>query len=209
MPKESKHKPPKQSHGGGGGRGGGRSCGLCLFIFLLLLGITALTLWLIYRPHKPRFTVVSAAIYQLNATSQPFISTSMQFTIVTRNPNRRVSILYDKLQAYVLYKNQQITPPLDLPPLFHETKTTVAFSPVLGSATVPASVEVVNGLMMDETYGVVAMRVVVLGKLRWKAGAIKTVKYDVYVKCDVWVGLKKGVTGPVPLVGAPPCKVDV
>ncbi|KAE8697203.1 metal tolerance protein 1-like isoform X1 [Hibiscus syriacus] len=162
MPKQSKPKPPQQSHGGGGG-GAGRSCGLCLFISFLFLGVTALTLWLIYRPHKPRFTVVSAAIYQLNATSQPFISTSMQFTIVTRNPNRRVSILYDKLQAYVLYKNQQITPPLDLPPLFHETKTTVAFSPVLGSATVPASAEVVNGLMMDETYGVVALRVVVLG----------------------------------------------
>ncbi|KAK8554590.1 hypothetical protein V6N13_093570 [Hibiscus sabdariffa] len=82
-------------------------------------------------------------------------------------------------------------------------------SPVLGSGMVPASAEVVNGLMIDETYGVVAMKVVLLGKLRWKAGAIKTLKYGFYVRCDVWVGLKKGVAGPVPLLGAPPCKVDI
>ncbi|XP_022769762.1 NDR1/HIN1-like protein 12 [Durio zibethinus] len=199
-----KPRPPSKSQGGAG-----RSFCLCIFIFLLLAGATALTVWLIYRPHKPRFTVVDAAIYELNATSQPFISTSMQFTIVTRNPNRRVSIFYEKLQAYVSYRNQQITPPVDLLPLYHETKSTVVLSPVLGSETVPASAEVVNGLMMDEAYGVVVLRVVMLGKLRWKTGAIKTGKYGIYVKCDVWVGLKKGVVGQVPLLGAPPCKVDI
>ncbi|XWS35957.1 hypothetical protein CRYUN_Cryun20dG0041300 [Craigia yunnanensis] len=203
-PHPPKPKPPSNSQ-----RGVGRSCCFCIFIFLFLAGVTALTVWLIYRPHKPRFIVVGAAIYELNATSQPFISTSMQFTIVTRNPNRRVSIFYEKLQAYVSYRNQQITPPLDLPPLYHATKSTVALSPVLGSGMVPASAEVVNGLMMDEAYGVVVLRVVLLGKLRWKAGAIKTGKYGVYVKCDVWVGLKKGVVGQLPLLGAPPCKVDI
>ncbi|KAK1559150.1 hypothetical protein Q3G72_011187 [Acer saccharum] len=175
-----------------------------LFIFLFLAGVIVLTLWLVYRPYKPRFTVVGAAVYDLNVSSPPFLTTSMQFTIVTRNPNKRVAIIYDKLSAYVSYKNQQITPPVYLPPLFHETKSTVAMSPVLGGGPVPVSVEVVNGLVMDETYGVVALRVVLLGRLRWKTGAIKTARYGVYVKCDVWVGLKKGFVGQVPLVGSQP-----
>ncbi|CAK7348621.1 unnamed protein product [Dovyalis caffra] len=183
----------------------------CTFItiFLLLAGLAVLIGWLIYRPHKPQFTVVGAAIYDLNTTSPPFISTSMQFTLVTRNPNRRVSIMYDKLTAYVSYRNQAITPPLVLPPLYHEKKSTVALSPVLGGAGVPVSVEVSNGLVMDEAYGVVALRVVVLGRLRWKAGVIKTGRYGVYVKCDIWVGLKKGFVGQVPLLGSPQCKVDI
>ncbi|KDP28408.1 hypothetical protein JCGZ_14179 [Jatropha curcas] len=184
---------------------------LCTIItvFLLLAGLTILIVWLIYRPYKPQFTVVGAAIYDLNTSSPPFISTSMQFTLVTRNPNKRVSIIYDKLSAYVSYRDQAITPAIALPPLYHDTKSTVALSPVLGGSKVPVSADVANGLVMDESYGVVALRVVLLGRLRWKAGAIRTGRYGVYVKCDIWVGLKKGLIGQVPLLGSPKCKVDV
>lgn len=193
---------------------------LCTFIsiFLLLAGVTALTLWLVYRPHKPQFSVVGAAIYQLNTSSSfssqlqqpPLVSTTMQFTVLTHNPNRRVSIYYDRLTAFVTYRNQAITPQLSLPPLFHGRRSTVALSPVLGGGqAVPVSPEVMNGLTVDEAYGVVGLRLVLLGRLRWKAGAIRTGHYGVHVKCDVLVGLKKGVVGQVPLLGTPGCKVDV
>ncbi|GKV13186.1 hypothetical protein SLEP1_g24237 [Rubroshorea leprosula] len=181
----------------------------CISIFLLLAGVTALTVWLVYRPYKPQFTVMDAAVYSLNATS-PFIFTSMQFTIATRNPNKRVSIFYDALTAYVSYRNQPITPLVMLPPLYHEKKSTVVLSPVLGDGeVVSVSAELVNELAMDETYGVVPLTVVLMGRLRWKAGAIKTIRYEIYVRCDVWVGLKNGSVGVVPLLRAPPCKVDI
>ncbi|GLT79839.1 hypothetical protein SLA2020_513120 [Shorea laevis] len=210
QPKMTQGKPiPKHMASTPATGNAGRTLCSCITVFLILAGITALTVWLIYRPHKPRFTVVGAAIYDLNFSSPPFISTSMQFTIFTRNPNKRVSIFYDRLTAYVSYRNQQITLPVDLPPLFHETKSTVALSPVLGGFGVPVSAEVVNGLRMDEAYGVVALKVVLLGRLRWKAGAIRTAKYGVYVRCNVLVGLKKSLLGQVPLLDAPPCKVDI
>ena len=121
----------------------------CLTVFLLLAGITVLVLWLVYRPYKPRFTVVGAAIYGLNATGPPLMSTTMQFTILIRNPNRRVSIYYDKLSAFVSYKNQAITPQVVLPPLYLEKHSTVSLSPVIGSSLVPVSLEVTNGLAME------------------------------------------------------------
>ena len=65
---------------------------ICITVFLLLLGIILLVLWLAYHPTKPRFTVASAAVYGLNATSPPLMSIAMQFNMVIRNPNRRVSI---------------------------------------------------------------------------------------------------------------------
>ncbi|MCL7044640.1 hypothetical protein MKW94_014089 [Papaver nudicaule] len=182
-----------------------------ILIFLLLAGITTLIVWLVYRPHKPRFTVVGAAIYELNTTAQSVMTTTMQFTIVTRNPNRRVSIFYDRLSAYVSYRNQAITPAVMLPDLFHDKKSTVALAPVLGGGgvAVPVSLEVVNGLVMDEAYGVVGLRLVLMGRLRWKAGAIRSAKYRVIVKCDVLVGFKKGLLGQVPLLGSPGCDVAV
>ncbi|KAL7083085.1 hypothetical protein ACP275_14G139900 [Erythranthe tilingii] len=194
---------------GGYGR---RRQSVCKFIviFLVLAGITALIVWLIYRPHKPKFRVVSAAVYELNTTASPFISTTMQFTVVTRNPNKRVSILYEQLSAFVSYKNQAITPPVILPPLFHETKSTVSMSPVLGGITVPVAAEVVNSLLMDQTYGVVGLRLVITGKLRYKTSVIKRRRrYGINVRCDLLVGLKQGFVGQLPLLGSPPCTVDV
>lgn len=185
---------------------------ICTFIpiFLLLAGVTLLILWLIYRPYNPQFTVVGATIYDLNVSSSlSLLTTTMQFTILTRNPNKKVSIYYDKLSVFVSYRNQAITSHVMLPPLYSHKHCTVALSPVLGSgAPVPVSVEVVNGLIMDERCGVVGLTVVLLGRIRWKAGAIKTGHYGLYVKCDVLVGSKKGFAGQVPLLGSSPCKVD-
>ena len=73
----------------------------------------------------------------------------------------------------------------------------------------PVSAEVSNGLLVDEAYGVVGLKLVFLGRLRWKAGAIKTAHYGLYVGCDLVMGLKKGLVGQVPLLGAPACHVDV
>ncbi|XP_004133755.1 NDR1/HIN1-like protein 12 [Cucumis sativus] len=186
-----------------------RSVCACISIFLLVIGVVALTLWLVYRPIDPQFTVVGAAIYDLNMSSLPLLSTTMQFTIVTRNPNRRVSIYYDRLTVFVSYRNQQITSQVILPPLAHEKRSTVAMSPVLGGGAVAVSLEVANGLVTDQTIGVLGLRVVLLGRLRWKAGPLKTGRYSVYVKCDVLVGVKRGLVGQLPMLASPPCKVDI
>ncbi|EOA21488.1 hypothetical protein CARUB_v10001885mg [Capsella rubella] len=202
--------PESYSKEGGGGGGDARRaiCG-AIFTILVLLGIIALILWLVYRPHKPRLTVVGAAIYDLNFTAPPLITTSVQFSVLARNPNRRVSIRYDKLSMYVTYKDQIITPPLPLPPLRLGHKSTVVIAPVLGGNGVPVSPEVANGLKNDEAYGVVLMRVVILGRLRWKAGAIKTGRYGFYATCDVWLRFNRSSNGQVPLLAPSTCKVDV
>lgn len=85
----------------------------------------------------------------------------------------------------------------------------VSMSPVIGGAPVPVSPDVSNGLVMDEAYGVVGMKLIIQGKLRWKTGAVRTAHYGIYVKCDLMMGLKKGFSGQVPLLGAPVCGVDI
>ncbi|KAL6557104.1 hypothetical protein OROMI_017454 [Orobanche minor] len=182
-----------------------------IVIFIVLAAaITALVLWLLYRPHKPKFRVVSAAVYELSIASPTLMSTTMQFTVVARNPNERVFISYDHLSAFVSYKNQAITPPVILPPLFQKTKSTVALSPVLGGVTVPVAAELIKELVMEEeVYGVVGLRVLIRGKLRYKAGGIRSGRHGLYVRCDLLVGLKKGFVGKLPLLQSPSCIVDV
>ncbi|XP_020203606.1 NDR1/HIN1-like protein 12 [Cajanus cajan] len=196
IPSRFKPNAPKREH-----------C-ICITVFLILLGVIILVLWLAYHPSKPRFAVASAAVYGLNATSPPLISIAMQFNVLIRNPNRRVSIYFDRLSAYVSYRNQPITPRVVLPPLFLEKHATVSLAPEIGGVPVPVSPELSNGLAMDEAYGVVAVKLVLVGRLRWKAGDINSAHYGLYVKCDVMMGLKKGFVGQVPLLGAPVCDVD-
>ncbi|KAK1360375.1 Response regulator [Heracleum sosnowskyi] len=223
---------PRWGYGGwrgyGGHKGDGkgyvagktrRSISQFIVTLFVLAAVIALILWLIYRPYKPKFTLVSAAVFNLTTSTPPFISTTMQFTIVTRNPNERSSIHYDRLSAFVTYKNQMITPQLMLPPLHQRKDSTVSMSPILGGAAVPVSLDLANGILMDmEGYGLVQLRLVLQGRIKYKAGVIKTSHYDLYVTCDMLLGLKKGMVGQVPLLNANhyadqdqdhhPCKVD-
>ncbi|KAG6519448.1 hypothetical protein ZIOFF_022942 [Zingiber officinale] len=92
---------------------------LCLMFFrlLLLAGVNALVLYLVYRPSHPRFSITSASIITLQPTPSA-ISTAMQFTLRIRNPNNRASVAYDRLAAaYAAHRGQPITPSVPLLPL--------------------------------------------------------------------------------------------
>ncbi|CAM8974535.1 unnamed protein product [Rhodiola kirilowii] len=209
-----KHSPPHHyagDHDDGDGYYHRHTIAKAVAIFLLLIGLIALIVYLIYRPEHPQFTVSNASIYGLNSTAQPFLSASFQFTILLRNPNKRVSIHYERFTAYVTYHDQPITPITRLPPLHQRTRSLVSATPVLGgtSDAVPVSAEVLNGLAADEAFGVVELRVVVVGRLRWKAGAIKTSWKWMTAMCDVIVGYRGGSPGQVPLLSPPRCHVKI
>ena len=195
-----------------------RSFAQSILVLLVLFAIIALILWLVYRPHKPKFAIVSASVFNLSTSTPPFVATTMQFTIVTRNPNDHASIYYDRLSAFVSYRNQRITPHLSLPPLHQREDSTVSFAPILGGSAVPVSLDLANGILMDvEGYGLVQLRVVLQGRVKYKAAGIKTSHYDLYVTCDMLLGLKRGMVGQVPLLNTNhdpnqdqhTCKVDL
>ncbi|XP_020598591.1 NDR1/HIN1-like protein 1 [Phalaenopsis equestris] len=183
-----------------------------LAVLLILSGIIALILYLIYHPSHPHFTVLSAAIFRLTSSSSPTpataISTSFQFTISIRNPNHRSTIQYDGLCIYVSYRDQPITPPSSLPSIYQESDGTVTVSPVIGGEAVPVSAEVESALMTEEAYGVVPLRLVISGRVKYRPGPFRSGWVNVFVKCDVLVGYRKGVSGQVPLLGQNECDVD-
>ncbi|KAJ4783812.1 hypothetical protein LUZ62_035058 [Rhynchospora pubera] len=159
----------------------------CIILLLILAGITVLVVYFVYRPSKPHFS----------------------FTFVLNNPNDRVGIFYDRLSVYVYYHNEPITPPAALPPIFQEPAGTVALSPVVGAPSVPVSGDALTQLTADRAYGAVGLKVVVLGRVRFKSGPFKSGWSMLYVRCDLAVGLKKGGTGTaVPLLTEAKCLVE-
>ena len=180
-----------------------------LVTLAIILGIVALVLWLVFRAHKPRFYVQSAAIYQLNL-SDGSVSTNMQFTVICRNPNRRVGVYYDRLWASVSYRGQQITMVSPLPSFYEGHRGVFVLSPFVAGNVVPVSRDVFNGLSADQAYGLVEMRLVMRGRVRWKVGTWKSAHYHLHVQCDVLMGLREGSGGgQIPLLGGHRCGVDV
>lgn len=176
-------------------------------ILFLVIVLVVLALWLSYRPKNPQFVVVGAAVSKVTLSPPLQLSTIMEFTIITRNPNKHVCISYDELIGMVLYKGQQITPQVMLSPVIDEKKSTVEILLVLHGPAVVVTEEVANEIVRSGNE--ILVRVVLMGRVKWKFGGIKIGYYDVSVKCDVLVNnTKKGLMGPLPLPHSTPCKVD-
>lgn len=107
------------------------------------------------------------------------------------------------------YRNQAITPPTSLADMYLDRGSTLAVSPVVGSSVVPVSEDVSSGLTSDQNFGVVSIKLVVMGRIKYKSGPFRNLRYGMFVTCDLLLSLKKDDYGQVPLLDSPECHVNI
>ncbi|KAL6601695.1 hypothetical protein ACP70R_044915 [Stipagrostis hirtigluma subsp. patula] len=212
-----------------------RSVLVTALLVTVLAGLAAGALYAVYRPLKPQASVARAVVYQLapagNGSSSPSwaaaaapppyaLAASVQFTLLLHNPSDRAALLYDGLLAYVTYRGELVAPPAPLPPLVQERGADVALSPLLGGGAaaavpVPVSADAVRALAADCAARRVQLWLVVMGRVRYRTGPFRSGWRDLYVRCDVTVGLGRdaaagggAAAGDVPLLEYPKCFVD-
>uniref|UniRef100_A0A0E0EU64 Late embryogenesis abundant protein LEA-2 subgroup domain-containing protein n=1 Tax=Oryza meridionalis TaxID=40149 RepID=A0A0E0EU64_9ORYZ len=190
-----------------------------------LAAAAALVLYLVYRPVMPQASVPRAAVYRLALASAAAnasfaapaahaLAASVQFTLLLHNPSDRASLLYDGLVAYAAYRGEPATPPAPLPPVAQDRGADVAMSPLLGGAAVPVSSDAARALAADCAARRVQLRLVVMGRVKYSSGPFRSGWRDLYVRCNVVVGLSTeaavagGGGGDVPLLEYPRCAVD-
>ncbi|XP_062181567.1 NDR1/HIN1-like protein 10 [Phragmites australis] len=96
-----------------------------------VIGVLALLIWLIYRPRTIQVAVSTATLarFDLNSTaSAPVLSYNLTARLAISNPNGRVSIYYDELQAVGFYQAER----------FGRTALPVTFQGTRHTDTVPA-----------------------------------------------------------------------
>ena len=192
----------------------------------LLAAAALLAVYLTYRPAKPQVSVSRAAVYQLESAGNssspadpaaPYaIAARAQFTLLLHNPSDRAAVLYDRLLAYVTYRGEPVAPPAELPAVVQERGADVALTPSFGglgggagAEPVPVSEATVRALAGDCAARRVLLRLVLLGRVRYRSGLFRTGWRDLFVRCDVTtgVGVDAGAGG-VPLLEYPQCFVD-
>lgn len=77
----------------------------CLLGLVIIVLLIILIVWLALRPTKPKFYLQDASVYQLNlSTPDNILSSVIQVTISSRNPNDHIGIYYDRVDVYASYK---------------------------------------------------------------------------------------------------------
>ncbi|XP_051131262.1 NDR1/HIN1-like protein 1 [Andrographis paniculata] len=163
-----------------------RCCaGFLILAFLVLLAV--LIIWAILQPKEPRFLLQDATVFNLNVSAPNVISTTIQLTISSRNPNSRIGIYYERLRVYANYNNQQITTPTGIPPVYQGHKDVNIWSPFIFGANVP--VAPYNGLLLgqDKSNGGVNFKFKIDGRVKWKVGAFVSGRYHLHVTCPAFV----------------------
>ncbi|BAD72207.1 hypothetical protein [Oryza sativa Japonica Group] len=192
-----------------GGRSSCRfSCCCCFFyavlVVLLLAFVAAVAggaFYLLYRPHRPAFTLSVARVDKLSLSSSataPTLTDSIDVTLTAKNPNKKLVYLYDDFAVTAATAANAV--PLgegSVPGFVHDAgnitviKATVSASalgvdPTTAATDIKKSGEFTITLDLETKAGV-------------KVGGLKTKKIGVLVHCE---GIKVAAPAPPP----PPAK---
>ncbi|KAL6905597.1 hypothetical protein ACP4OV_003198 [Aristida adscensionis] len=168
-----------------------------LFGLALIVAVIALIVYLVLRPTHPRFFLQDASLRQLDlSNSSGLLSTTLQVTVASRNPNDRVGVYYDRLDVYASYKYQQITVAAALPPVYQGHGDVDVWSPVLSGPSVPFAPYLADALSQDCQAGYLILQVKIDGRVRWKVGSWISGHYHLFVTCPAFLVTAGGNGAP-------------
>ncbi|XP_058740760.1 NDR1/HIN1-like protein 10 [Vicia villosa] len=178
-------------------RGGGLGCCCgCLFnlIFKLILtviiiiGIAIFLFWLIVRPNVVKVHVTQASLTQFNYTNNN-LNYDLSLNMTIRNPNKRLGIYYDYIEARALYHDARVDS-VFLDPFYQGHKTTNTLNPTFkGSKVVVLNSDQSSDLSKEKDSKVYEIDVKIYLRIRFKLGVLKTRRIKPKVTCELRVPL--------------------
>ncbi|KAK1259006.1 hypothetical protein QJS04_geneDACA017966 [Acorus gramineus] len=184
--------PPKQRRSRRG-----CCCCLCLWLTFLLIAvilaaaIAAGVIWILYRPHRPDFTVSSLRLSTFNVSSSGRLDSRLDLNFTAHNPNRKIVFLYDPISISASATDGALIGSGSVAGFAQPAKnTTVVRGTVSGSGIV-----VDKGLVTDlKGKASVGLEIVMETKAGVKMGGLKTKRVGIRVTCD-------GIQAAVPKKG--------
>ncbi|CAK7342003.1 unnamed protein product [Dovyalis caffra] len=181
--------PPQHYHR----PGRGSDCGCCCLITLLLkviitvavlIGLFILIVWLIFRPiNKVKFHVTDVALTQFNYTNN-MLQYDLAANVTIRNPNKKIGIYYDRIQARAFYEDQRFGYQA-LTPFYQGHKNTSALNVVLkGQQLVTLQGEELTRFNQETKSGRYGITLELSLRIRFKLGKVKTARFKPKVECD-------------------------
>ncbi|KAJ9183582.1 hypothetical protein P3X46_007415 [Hevea brasiliensis] len=189
---------------------------IILLLLILLAAIAGAALYIIYRPHRPTFSIPSLRIHRLNLTtsadsSSSHLSTLLNLTIISKNPNSHLTLFYDSL-TISSFSNDVFLGNGTLPAYSLSTKNETSFRNVVISGSNELDADSVNSLRSDlkKQSGGVTLKIQLDAKVKVKMGGLKTKKVGIRVTCEGIKGaVPKGKSPTAVVTTGSKCKVDL
>ncbi|CAI9773383.1 unnamed protein product [Fraxinus pennsylvanica] len=183
-------------------------CTTLLILFLLLLAAIAGTVfWVLYRPHRPSFSVSTLHLSKFNITDTAVTST-FNLTLTARNPNKKIVFLYDPISVKI-FSGDITVGDGSLPGFTQATKNITTVKTVLSSSSPFPDGTDISPLKSSFKNKNLPLKITLDTKVKVKIGKLKTKKLRIRVDCD---GIKISVpTGKSPTTANTmdvKCKVD-
>ncbi|GLT47700.1 hypothetical protein SLA2020_213720 [Shorea laevis] len=212
----------KHSHLNGPARsyhrhGHGSDCGCCCLLSFLIklivtaviiLGLAALIFWLIFRPNIVKFYVTEASLTQFNLTSDNNLHCNLALNITVRNPNKKIGIYYDRIEANAYYEDQRFATQ-QLTPFYQDHKNTSYLNPSFqGQKLVFLGADGVSEYNQEKNSGVYSIDVKLNLRVRFKLGKLKTWRFKPKIECDLEVPLSSSDGRLAGGAETTKCKID-
>ncbi|EOY27130.1 Late embryogenesis abundant hydroxyproline-rich glycoprotein family, putative [Theobroma cacao] len=191
-------------------------CSCCLWtsvailLLILLAAIAGAILYVLYRPHRPTFTVSSLKISTLNITSGSKLITNINLNVTAKNPNKKLVYTYDPITISLITNDDIDIGDGSFGSFVHGTKNTTLLKAAITSnqelddtsaGKLKTALNSKNGLQL---------KIKLVTKVKAKMGALKTPKLGIRVICE---GIKatapKGKSATTASTSDAKCKVDL
>ncbi|OAY36506.1 NDR1/HIN1-like protein 13 [Manihot esculenta] len=183
-----------------------------IFVILLLAAIAGAIIYVIYRPHRPTFSVSGFKISSLNLTSSSHLTTNINMNITARNPNKKLVYIYNPVTIVVTTDKDDILIGNGLLPSFvHGTKNTTLLKATITSSGQQLDDASSSRLKTDlKSKNGLDLKIELETKVKLKMGGLKTPKIRIRVACDgIKATVPSGKTATTASVSKAKCKVDL
>ncbi|KAI5319083.1 hypothetical protein L3X38_038791 [Prunus dulcis] len=176
------------------------ACSFCVFYNIVLCFLLSLLIfWLIFLPKEPKLLVTNASLTQFDFfTTNNTLFYNLALNITIRNPNRRVGIYYNRIEAIANYrKNRFAMVTLTSTPFYQGHKNTTTLQQVLveGQQVVVFGEHDISKFNSETAAGFYSIDVQLAVKVRVRFGKFKTDYYtpsrNINCKLKVPLSLKQ------------------
>ncbi|KAL2243234.1 NDR1/HIN1-like protein 13 [Sesamum indicum] len=188
------------------------SCCLCttllILILLLIVAVAGAVIYVLYRPHRPSFSVNSLQLSKFNLTDTSLTS-AFNFSITARNPNKKITFFYDQIAVKILSGDVDIGDG-SIPGFTHGRKNATTLRTVISSSKAPfpdgTDISPLKSSLKNRN---LPLKIQLDTKVKVKMGKIKTKKLRIRVTCDgIKISIPTGKTATSATTSNVKCKVD-